>query len=273
MVPVECQLTPSFAAELLVGLWRTYSSLDLSISSNGMTKLPSPTRMVFPNVPAGKWNDYAKMNSFLSRAIFPSMSYEYESDFADRVDTARAFVFERVIFADRAAAFRGPVFQQTWRTASEAVTLKASRYWWTPIRKALLEFVGASPSSTIDEIMGVGHEEAETPEIDLVALEAEEGELEEEKEQRLQHQKAVKQEKVGKPVITYVSRQEWGRRMLLPKGHDSLVHELKELEKKYGWEVSHLRLSKQVKTDDRSTLCPWISSLETSKSDWQPVQQ
>jgi hypothetical protein len=167
------------------------------------------------------------------------MSYEYESDFADRVDTARAFVYERVIFADRAAAFRGPVFQQTWRTASEAVTLKASRYWWTPIRKSLLEFVGASTTSTIDEIMGVGHEEVETPEIDLVALEAEEGEEEEEREERLAKQKAAKQDKVGKPVITYVSRQEWGRRMLTPKGHDSLVKELKDLEKKYGWEVSN----------------------------------
>lgn len=193
--------------------------------------------MVFPNVPAGKWNDYAKMNSFLSRAIFPSMSYEYQTDFLDRVDTARAFVYERVIFADRAAAFRGPQFKQTWRTASEAVTLKASRYWWTPVRKALLEFVGGNRDITVDEIMGVGQEEEETPEIDLVALEAEEGEMEEEKEQRLEKQRLAKEAKLGKPVITYVSRQDWGRRMLLPKGHESLVKELKALEKKYGWEV------------------------------------
>jgi hypothetical protein len=205
--------------------------------------------MVFPNVPAGKWNDYAKMNSFISRAIFPSMSFEYETDFADRVDTARAFVYERVVFADRAAAFRGPEFQQTWRTTSEAVTLKASRYWWTPIRKALLEFVGASPAATIDEIMGVGHEEAETPEIDLVALEEEEGDLEEEREQRLEKQRLAKQAKIGKPVITYVSRQEWGRRMLLPEGHDSLVKELKELEEKYGWEVSGVSLDDWWKAD------------------------
>lgn len=198
--------------------------------------------MVFPNVPAGKWNDYAKMNSFLSRAIFPSMSYEYQTDFADRVDTARAFVYERIVFADRAAAFRGPEFKQTWRTASEAVTLPASRYWWTPIRKALLEFVGGTGDVTIDAIVGVGHEEAETPELDLVALEAQEGELEEEREQRLEKQRLAMEAKLGKPVITYVSRQEWGRRMLLPAGHDSLVKELQELEKKYGWEVSFLAL-------------------------------
>ena len=226
--------------------------------------------MVFPNVPAGKWNDYAKMNSFLSRAIFPSMSYEYQTDFLDRVDTARAFVYERVIFADRAAAFRGPEFKQTWRTASEAVTLKASRYWWTPVRKALLEFVGGNRDITVDEIMGVGQEEEETPEIDLVALEAEEGELEEEREQRLEKQRLAKEAKLGKPVITYVSRQDWGRRMLLPGGHDSLVKELKELEKKYGWEVSrNSRFEVKGYTDQmssRSMSYPWTSYLETSKS-------
>lgn len=230
----------SFAAELLVGLWRTYSSLDPTISASGITHLPSPARMILPHCPAGKWNDYAKMNSFLSRAIFPSMSYEYQTDFLDRVDTARAFVFERVVFADRAAAFRGPQFSKTWRTASEAVTLHASRYWWTPVRKNLLEFVGGGKDdSFMDEILGVGHEEEEIPsEMDLLALEAEEGAMEEELQKEKEQSQEAKKAKMGKPVITYVSRQEWGRRMLKSEGHESLVTELKELEKKYGWEVS-----------------------------------
>jgi hypothetical protein len=83
----------------------------------------------------------------------------------------------------------------------------------------------------------------------------------------LNHQKAVKQEKAGKPVITYVSRQEWGRRMLLPKGHDSLVHELKQLEKKYGWEASLLWYCFRYEADKRSISFPWTNSHETSKSD------
>lgn len=231
----------SFAAELLVGLWRTYSSLDSTISASGLTHLPSPSRMIMPHTPAGKWNDYAKMNSFLSRAIFPSMSYEYQTDFLDRVDTARAFIFQRVVFADRAASFRGPEFAKTWRTASEAATLPASRYWWTPVRKNLLEFVGSGKddSSSMEEILGVGHEVEENPsEMDLLELEAQEDELEVEKEKAKEQKGMAKQAKVGKPVITYVSRQEWGRRMLKKDGHESLVKELKELEKKYGWEVS-----------------------------------
>lgn len=232
-----------FAAELLVGLWRTYASLDPTITAQGTTHLPSPSRMIFPHVSAGKWNDYAKMNSFLSRAIFPSMSYEYQNDFLDRADTARAFVFERVVFADRAAAFRGAEFQKTWRTASEAVTLQASRYWWAPIRKNILEFVGGGQNGEYElqsEIVGVGVEVGPVPEVeaDIEALEAEEGALASEQEEQLEADRKAKQAHSGKPVITYVSRQDWGRRMLKKSADQSLVKELRELEKKYGWEVS-----------------------------------
>ncbi|KAK4683449.1 hypothetical protein P7C73_g6815, partial [Tremellales sp. Uapishka_1] len=249
-----------FAAELLFGLWRTYSSLDPTISSTGATLLPSPSRMIFPHVAAGKWNDYAKMNSFLSRAIFPSMSYEYQNDFLDRTDTARAFLFERLVFADRAAAFRGPEFAKTWRTASEAVTLSASRNWWAPVRKNLLEFVGGGggESEMLGDIgLGVSVEDQE---LDIVALEAEEGAILEEKEEELEDaRRRSEMERAGKPVITYVSRQEWGRRMLIKKDHEELVRELGELEKKYGWEVNIVSMDKmtrdeQIRLSARSTI-------------------
>ncbi|EIW72763.1 hypothetical protein TREMEDRAFT_41962 [Tremella mesenterica DSM 1558] len=244
-----------FAAELLLGLWKTYASLDTTITPNGVTHLPSPSRMIFPHVAAGKWNDYAKMNSFISRAIFPSMSYEYETDFLDRADTGRAFAFERVVFADRAASFRGANFQKTWRTASEAVTLQTSKYWWTPIRKNLLEFVGGG-RLYFEEVMGVGVEVGDgrsSDEIDLIALEEEEGSAEEEKEEMLEEISRSKQAKSGKPVITYVSRQEWGRRMLKKQSHESLVRELQELEKKYGWEVNIVSMD-QLSRDEQIRL-------------------
>lgn len=163
------------------------------------------------------------------------MSYEYMNDFNDRADTGRAFLFERVVFADRAAAFRGPEFAQTWRTAAEAVTLTASRFWWAPVRRNLLEFVGAgSDVDLLAEINAVGAEGEDIlpSETDVEALEAEEG-LVEQGEDSTNYPIHP-----GKPVITYVSRQEWGRRMLKKADHEELVKELKALEKKYGWEVS-----------------------------------
>ncbi|WVQ70868.1 hypothetical protein IAR50_000393 [Cryptococcus sp. DSM 104548] len=250
-----------FAAELLLGLWRTYSSLDPTISAQGITHLPSPTRMMFPHVGAGKWNDYAKMNSFLSRAIFPSMSYEYQNDFLDRADTGRAFIFERVVFADRAAAFRGPEFKKTWRTASEAVTLQASKYWWAPIRRNLIEFVGNGQGGELemgDVGLGVGVEVSDIEE-DIEALEAEEGAMQEEKQELREKIIKEKQAQAGTPVITYVSRQDWGRRMLLKESHESLVHELRELEKKYGWEINIVSMDKlsrdeQIRLSARTTI-------------------
>lgn len=182
---------------------------------------------MFPHTDAGKWNDYAKMNSFLSRAIFPSMSYEYATDFHDRTDTQRAFLFERVVFADRAAAFRGKEFQRTYRTASEAVALSASRYWWSPVRKNLLDFVGSvDPQAHADDILGVGHE-VDIDEDDVEEVEKEEEVQHEHDSEALEKVKA-KLAKSGKPVITYISRQDWGRRMLKAESHASLVEELKK---------------------------------------------
>ncbi|KAI9635262.1 uncharacterized protein MKK02DRAFT_36638 [Dioszegia hungarica] len=247
-----------FAAELLVGLWRTYSSLDTTISATGTTHLPSPARMMFPHTEAGKWNDYAKMNSFLSRAIFPSMSYEYASDFHDRTDTARAFLFERVVFADRAAAWRGKEFQRTYRTTSEAVTLAASKYWWYPVRKNLLDFVGSGdPEAHASDIHGVGFEE-DIDEDDVESAEKEEA-VAVEQELDAMEKIDAKQAKNGKPVITYVSRQDWGRRMLLPEAHASFVEELNKLEEKYGWEVHVVAMDKlsrdeQIRLAARSTI-------------------
>ncbi len=260
----------SFAAELLVGLWRTYSSLDPTITPSGMTHLPSPSRMMLPHVQAGKWNDYAKMNSFISRAIFPSMSYEYQNDFLDRADTARSFLFERVVFADRAAAFRGAEFQNTWRTAAEAVSIDASRYWWSPVRKNLIEFVGGGNGEIemLGDIgLGVGVEKDPAPsELDVLALEEEEVTMEEEKEEILEENLKAKQAHSGKPVLTYVSRQEWGRRMLIKKDHDDLVRELEGLEKKYGWEVNVVSMDKlsrddQIRLAARTTVRLLLTSL------------
>ncbi|KAF9534533.1 hypothetical protein CPB83DRAFT_755760 [Crepidotus variabilis] len=42
----------------------------------------------------------------------------------------------------------------------------------------------------------------------------------------------------SKPVITYISRQQWGRRMLIPEHHDKLVSELYKLQDEYGYEIN-----------------------------------
>jgi hypothetical protein len=86
--------------------------------------------------------------------------------------------------------------------------------------------------------MGVGIEMPVSTEFDVVALEELEGIKKGEKEEELAVNREAKAKHSGKPVITYISRQDWGRRMLKKESHEELVKELEQLEKKYGWEVS-----------------------------------
>ncbi|KAG1740796.1 uncharacterized protein EDB91DRAFT_1052980 [Suillus paluster] len=46
------------------------------------------------------------------------------------------------------------------------------------------------------------------------------------------------------PVITYISRQEWGRRMLIQEDHERLVEELYKLRDLYGYEVNVVSMDK-----------------------------
>lgn len=52
-----------------------------------------------------------------------------------------------------------------------------------------------------------------------------------------------------KPVITYVTRQEWGRRMLKPEDHEGLVRALKRLERERGWEVNIVAMDKLTREE------------------------
>jgi hypothetical protein len=162
--------------------------------------------MIMPYIASGAWDDRHKMNSFISRGLFPSMAYECEDAFAERARTQRPFILDRVVFEDRNAAFRaeGPV--QFGRIASPAMRISASPYWWVPIRKSMLEFVGRPederPPGRFDAGVNVPP---------------------------------------SKPVITYISRQGWGRRKMNIEAHDALVHLLNDLGEKHGWEVSGLK--------------------------------
>lgn len=46
------------------------------------------------------------------------------------------------------------------------------------------------------------------------------------------------------PVITYISRQGWNRRMLLKEDHERLVEELHKLRDNYGYEVNIVEMDK-----------------------------
>src|SRR6266403_1805570 len=65
---------------------------------------------------------------------------------------------------------------------------------------------------------------------------------------------------MGNPVITYISRQDWGRRMLIQSDHEKLVEELYKLRDQYGYEVNVESMDKlsrveQLELAGRTTVC------------------
>jgi hypothetical protein len=103
----------------------------------------------------------------------------------------------------------------------------------------------------------VGYEE-DIDEDDVESAEKEE-EVQQEQDSEALEKVQAKLAKSGKPVITYISRQDWGRRMLKPESHASLVEELKKLEEKYGWEVNIVSMDKltrdeQIRLSAKSTV-------------------
>ncbi|TFK70399.1 hypothetical protein BDN72DRAFT_766555 [Pluteus cervinus] len=183
-----------WAAELWFGFWRTYTSLDSSITPEGNTTLPPARRLMFNHLDAAHWRDYASMNQWAVRSNFPSIITEFVDDWRDRAELGKPFVFERVVVADRSAAMLSYNYARYQRTASAAFALPGSVNWWMTLRNSVVQFAGLDPE------VGGGT--------------------------------------TAPPVITYISRQAWGRRMLIPEHHERLVQELYKLRDTYGYEVN-----------------------------------
>lgn len=201
-----------WTAELLFGLWRTYSTLDPFITPDGHTTLPPIRRWLFRHVNAQKWRDYAAMNQWVTRGAFPGISMEFSEDWDDRASMEVPFVFDRVIIADRASAGEGDPFKATWRTASNAFDLRGSPNWWAPLRRSVLEFSGLASEWIVGPDPGMAADNQ-------------------------------------KFVITYISRQGWGRRMLRQADHEKLVEELYKLRDRYGYEVNIVAMDKLTRAE------------------------
>ena len=128
---------------------------------------------------------------------------EFIDDWRDRAEMGKAFVYERVVLADRSAAMLSYNFLRFQRTAASAFAIPASPSWWSPIRNNVVAFAGIDPAV----------------------------------------------ENTTTPVITYISRQGWGRRMLIPADHEKLVQELYKLRDKYGYEVNVVSLEKMSRVE------------------------
>ncbi|KAK1217275.1 hypothetical protein PQX77_020067 [Marasmius sp. AFHP31] len=71
-----------WSAELLFGLRRNYSSLDVSIASedSNINTLPPPHRMLSSRLDSARWRDYANTNQFVLRMAFHFITMNSSND-------------------------------------------------------------------------------------------------------------------------------------------------------------------------------------------------
>ncbi|EJT99480.1 hypothetical protein DACRYDRAFT_69179 [Dacryopinax primogenitus] len=220
-----------FCAELFFGIWRAYTSLAPSISDDGQTTLPLPRRWIFPHVDTNGWRDYARMNQYVLFSAMPSIQLLFKAGFQDFAEFERPFVLERVVMCDRGAAIRGSGWMPAQRLASQAFEHRHVDNWWEPIRRNVVRF------ATND-----GDQRVAVPTLPGPAV--------------LGRKTKPKEEK---PVITYVSRQNWNTRSLRAEDHETLVKALYRLRDTYGYEVNVVTMdtltrSEQIALAARTTI-------------------
>lgn len=231
-----------FCAELLFGAWAAWSgahNAHVDPSSAHLTTAPNVDRAIFAHADAKGWRDKPGFNSYFLRAAFPSLTVEIQSDWEDRIAStsasgyhARAWHFDKVLFADRSAAFRGEVCgAQVHRTAGEAIHYmhrvgNLTKLWWEPVRRGVLRFAGVD-----DETLDIG-------------VRAEEGALAKVKKPVLGGEVAKRQE----IVVTYISRQ-GARRHLIEEHHDALAQALEEMCTAHGWELNIVMAERLTKDE------------------------
>ncbi|KAK8850528.1 hypothetical protein IAR55_004446 [Kwoniella newhampshirensis] len=253
-----------FAAELLLGTWRTYASFDQDITAAGETTLPAPRRVWFLHQTIAEWRDKPRFNPTLIFSLFPSVSILYPNDFADLTNQTRsaipkAYVLERALLADRSAAFRGEWTGPTARTVASSLHVgTTSKWWWEPIRRQVLRYSGVAEEIISRNLEGHGAIDPVTtvgPGVDSVEPLAPQG--------------------TYAPVITYISRQS-SRRRLTKESHEDLVKVLEERSKKLGWELIIVEAEKMTKEEQfalagRTTIMLGVHGNGLTHLLWMPA--
>lgn len=220
-----------FVAESLFGFWAFHAgTLDAHITARGETTAPLPSRAIFPFCKPENIRDSSKFNMLYMKAAFPATTLETSSDWEDRIhftrDGTRAWRFAHATLGDRSASFRGRICGlQNQRIAAEArqvTEARTTRWWWEPIRRAVLRHARVS-EEIIDIVINSNARFDDAPTTGGIG-----GEM-----------RSIPKKETP-IVITYISRQ-GGRRSLLEDDHIRLVTELTRLCEKRGWEFNHVK--------------------------------
>ena len=218
---------------------------------------PQFHRAIFTHTDAKGWRDNPGFNAYFLQAAFPSLTVEVQKDWEDRIASTsrkdRAWHFPVLFLVDRSAANRGKIAPTTHRPASEAWEFMRKNDqllgehvggWWDPIRHAVWRFSGVTDlvsARSLDSLSGARNKLA-LPMPDKV-------------------------------VITYISRQNGGRRKLVEEDHNDLVKALEKLVERKGssWEFNVLAAEKMAKDDQIKAIARTTVRQVDSQCCWSNV--
>ncbi|KAG8963271.1 hypothetical protein FRC00_007025 [Tulasnella sp. 408] len=254
--------------ETFLGLVRLYSSLDPAINPRGETKLPDPARMILRHTSYDEWINWTPLNWYATYSAWPSMTVETINQWEQRAymtrDNHAVWRFENMLIADRGASFRyekvpGRNHRTAW-SAWEGTQNVSSRWWWEPVRRSVLraahvdEKIVDRPSIWADwKGSFIGDYPPTQKDLSII---------------KEAHQLAP-------VVITYVSRQNGGRRLL--RDDDLLlVKSLKELTTRRGWKFNHAFMEKmspeeQLKLAGETTILIGVHGNGLTHLVWLPL--
>ncbi|KAG8907553.1 hypothetical protein FRB99_003711 [Tulasnella sp. 403] len=139
--------------EMIMGLWRIYSTLDPDITPGGKTTLAPPSRIIFPHIDFDEWQDGPRVNQVILHAAFPSASIEVRPDWRDRASNHQLHILDTVALTERYAAKRAKNIPYQNKVSYLPHRVPGSRHWWEPVRYSILEFAGMHrrPDGTIEK--------------------------------------------------------------------------------------------------------------------------
>jgi protein O-GlcNAc transferase len=178
-----------------------------------------------PAVENSKWRDRAGVNGPLMRGAFPHSSIEEATHWQDLIKVNSTFVFDRAMIIHRGTAHRHPFGSKWFKMIAGTMNLTVADDFWEPVRQNLVQnLLGYLPRITGREsVLSAPPHEART-----------------------------------KPIVTYISRQGGGRR-LVEEDHVGLVNALRGLEKEGICEVNvammeRMSMREQIAVAARSTI-------------------
>ncbi|RDB18385.1 EGF domain-specific O-linked N-acetylglucosamine transferase [Hypsizygus marmoreus] len=227
--------------EIILGAWRVYSTL--AHPSRRSKPQTFATRFLLPHVQGSEWRDRAGVNAPLMRAAFPFASIEKADYWNDLITLDRTFVFENAMIIGREAARRHPLSGTWFKMIAGTMTVPAAEHFWEAIRDpTVTNVLGFLPTLNKHGAV-IAPPEATSP----------------------------------KPIVTYISRQGAGRR-LVAEDHEVLVKALRDLEAEGICEVvvammERMGLKEQIELTARSTVIVGVHGNGMTHQLWMPPSE